>query len=84
MMLRVLLWFLQVYAGGIEFSFEELRAIQYLKGNTPRRFKRGKNINTHSSNDITFCYGKESPICFHFNLYCDNCQVKVDDRFCLS
>jgi hypothetical protein len=35
-----------VYAGGTEFSFEELRAIEYLKGNRPARRNQGKNINT--------------------------------------
>jgi hypothetical protein len=43
-----LLWILQVYAGGTEFSFEELRAIEYLKGNKPARCKQGRNMNPGS------------------------------------
>jgi hypothetical protein len=39
-----------VYAGGTEFSFEELRAIEYLKGNRPSRRKEGKKINIYSHN----------------------------------
>lgn len=41
-----LLWALQVYAGGTEFSFEELRAIDYLKRNNSAVRNQGKNINT--------------------------------------
>jgi hypothetical protein len=33
-----------VYAGVTEFSFEELRAIEYLKGNRPARRKQGKEM----------------------------------------
>jgi hypothetical protein len=39
-----LLCVLQVYAGGTEFSFEELRAIEYLKHNRSAQHKQGKNI----------------------------------------
>ena len=34
----------QVYAGVTEFSFEELRAIEYLKGNRPERHKQGRKM----------------------------------------
>jgi hypothetical protein len=34
-----------VYAGGTEFSFEELRAIEYLKRNNSAGRSQGKNIN---------------------------------------
>jgi hypothetical protein len=38
-----------VYAGGTEFSFEELRAIEYFKGDRPSRHKEGKiNVYSHS------------------------------------
>jgi len=33
-----------VYGGGTEFSFEELRAIEYLKGNRPERRKQGRKM----------------------------------------
>jgi hypothetical protein len=33
-----------VYAGVTEFSFEELRAIEYLKGNRPARCKQGRKM----------------------------------------
>jgi hypothetical protein len=33
-----------VYAGVTEFSFEELRAIEYLKGNRPARCKQGREM----------------------------------------
>jgi len=33
-----------VYAGVTEFSFEELRAIEYLKGNRPARCKPGRKM----------------------------------------
>jgi hypothetical protein len=36
-----------VYAGGTEFSFEELRAIEYFKGNRPSLHKGGKKINIY-------------------------------------
>lgn len=52
MMQRILLWFLQVYAGGLEFSFEELAAIEYFKGNRPLRCKKGKNGNMYMNNGI--------------------------------
>jgi hypothetical protein len=35
-----------VYAGGTEFNFEELRAIDYLKRNNSAVRNQGKNINT--------------------------------------
>jgi hypothetical protein len=34
----------QVYAGVTEFSFEELRAIEYLKGNRPARCIQGRKL----------------------------------------
>jgi hypothetical protein len=34
----------QVYAGVTEFGFEELRAIEYLKGNRPARCKQGRKM----------------------------------------
>jgi hypothetical protein len=33
-----------VYAGVTEFSFEELRAIEYLKGNRPARCTPGRKM----------------------------------------
>jgi hypothetical protein len=33
-----------MYAGAAEFSFEELRAIEYLKGNRPARCKQGRKM----------------------------------------
>jgi hypothetical protein len=33
-----------VYAGVTEFSFEELRAIEYLKGNRAARCKQGRKM----------------------------------------
>jgi len=33
-----------VYAGATEFSFEELRAIEYLKGNRPEWHKQGRKM----------------------------------------
>jgi hypothetical protein len=65
MMQEMLLWSLQVYAGGIEFSFEELRAIEYLKGNRPLHCKQGKNINMLNCNGISYCR-RES---YHFFLF---------------
>lgn len=35
---------LQVYAGATEFSFEELRAMEYLKGDKPARCKQGRKM----------------------------------------
>lgn len=59
---------LQVYAGGTEFSFEELRAIEYLKCNRPTRCKQGESINTHSDTVITFyCRKGSNPSSFHLN-----------------
>ena len=37
-------FFLKMYAGVAEFSFEELRAIEYLKGNRPARCKQGRKM----------------------------------------
>ncbi|KDR13274.1 Mitotic checkpoint serine/threonine-protein kinase BUB1 [Zootermopsis nevadensis] len=34
----------KVYAGGLEFSFEELAAIEYFKGNRPLRCKKGGSL----------------------------------------
>lgn len=48
------IWFLQVYTGGTEFSFEELRANEYLKGNRLTRYKEGKNININSHRSVIF------------------------------
>ena len=41
---RVCYFVVQVYAGVTEFSFEELRAIEYLKGNRPARCKQGRKM----------------------------------------
>ena len=41
---RVCYFVFQVYAGVTEFSFEELRAIEYLKGNRPARCKPGRKM----------------------------------------
>jgi hypothetical protein len=38
----------QVYNGGTELSFEELRAIEYLNGNRPAQCKQGRNMRTSS------------------------------------
>jgi hypothetical protein len=43
-----------VYTGGTEFSFEELRANEYLKGNRLTRYKEGKNININSHRSVIF------------------------------
>ena len=37
-------FFFKFYAGAAEFSFEELRAIEYLKGNRPARCKQGRKM----------------------------------------
>ena len=34
----------QVYAGVRELTFEEMRAIEYLKGNRPARYKQGRKM----------------------------------------
>ena len=41
---RVCYFVFQVYAGVTEFSFEELRAIEYLKGNRPAQYKQGRKM----------------------------------------
>ena len=38
------IFFFKMYAGVTEFSFEELRAIEYLKGNRPARCKQGRKM----------------------------------------
>jgi hypothetical protein len=41
---RVCYFVFQVYAGVTELSFEELRAIEYLKGNRPARCIQGRKM----------------------------------------
>jgi len=41
---RVCYFVFQVYAGVTEFSFEELRAVEYLEGNRPARCTQGRKM----------------------------------------
>ncbi|XP_069677495.1 uncharacterized protein [Periplaneta americana] len=43
----------KVYAGGIEFTFEELRAIEYSKGNIPKRQKQAETVDPEI--DVSNC-----------------------------